>query len=113
MLNTNHKRFLGVTLGVVEDELMNLRRLLQMGEEERLFLCTIDDLAQQEKQHLIEEIDRLREHLLHVKALFHLNPGERNLRWMVKAASVYLAVDLEETMSDRLRGRGEVRPELK
>jgi hypothetical protein len=32
---------------------------------------------------------------------------------MVKAASVYLAVDLEETMSDRLRGRGEVRPELK
>jgi hypothetical protein len=57
---------------VVEDELMNLRRLLQMGEEERLFLCTIDDLAQQEKQHLIEEIGRLREHLLHVKALFSL-----------------------------------------
>jgi hypothetical protein len=113
MLNTNQKRFLGVTLGVVEDELTNLKRLLQMGEEERLFLRTLDDLTQQEKQHITEEIDRLREHMLHLKTLFHLDTGERSIRRMVKAASVYLAVDLEETMSDRLRGRGKVGPELK
>lgn len=113
MLNANQKRFLRVTLGVVEDELMNLKRLLQTGGEERLFLRTLDDLTQEEKQNVIEEIDRLKEHMFYLKTLFHLGTGERNVRRMVKGASVYLAVDLEETVSDRLRGRGEVGPELK
>jgi hypothetical protein len=113
MLNANQERFLRATLGVVEGELMNLRRLLLMDEEERLFLHTVDDLTQQEKQRLIEKMERLREYMLHLKNLFGLNPGERSARRMVKAASVYLAVDLEETMSDRLRGRGEVAPDVK
>jgi len=97
----------------VEDELMNLRRLLLKGEEERLFLHTVDDLTQQEKGQLVERMDRLRENMLHLKNLFQLNPGEKSVRQMVKAASVYLAVDLEETMSDQLRGRGEIAPEIK
>jgi len=113
MLNANQERFLRATLGVVEGELMNLRRLLRMDEEERLFLRTVDDLTQQEKQRLVEKMDRLKEYTLHLKNLFGLNPGERSVRRMVKAASVYLAVDLEETMSDRLRGRGEVAPDVK
>jgi len=113
MLNANQKRFLRATLGVVEDELMNVRRLLQMDGEERLFLHTVDDLTQHEKQHVVEKMDRLREYMLHLKNLFGLDAGERNIRWMVKAASVYLAVDLEETMSDRLRGRGETASEIK
>ena len=113
MLNGNQERFLRATLGVVEGELVNLRRLLLMVEEERLFLHTVDDLTQQEKQRLVEKMDRLREYMLHLKNLFGLKPGERSVRRMVKAASVYLAVDLEESMSDRLRGRGEVAPETK
>ena len=113
MLNANQERFLRATLGVVEGELTNLRRLLRMDEEERLFLRPVDDLTQQEKQRLVEKMDRLKEYTLHLKNLFGLNPGERSVRRMVKAASVYLAVDLEEAMSDRLRGRGEVTPEIR
>jgi len=113
MLNADQERFLRATLGVVEGELINLRRLLLKDEEERLFLHTVDDLTQQEKQRLVEKVDRLKAHMLHLKNLFGLEPGERSVRRMVKAASVYLAVDLEETMSDRLRGRGEVAPDIK
>ncbi len=113
MLNANQKRFLRITLGVVEDELMDLRRLLLMGEEERLFLRTVDDLTQQEKEQLVERMDRLTEDMLHLKSLFDLSPEEKNVRQMIEAASVYLAVDLEETMSDQLRGRGEIAPEVK
>jgi hypothetical protein len=113
MLNANQERFLRVTLGVVEGELINLRRLLLMDEEERLFLHTVDDLSPREKQQLVEKMDRLREYMLQLKNVFGLSSGERSVRRMVNATSVYLAVDLEETMSDRLRGRGEVGSELK
>jgi hypothetical protein len=113
MLNANQKRFLRVTLGVVEEDLINLRRLLLKGEKEKLFVQTFDDVTEQEKEQIFEKMDCLREHMLHLKNLFQLNPGEKSVRKMVKAASVYLAVDLQETMSDQLRGRGEIAPEMK
>ncbi len=113
MLNANQKKFLRIHLRVVEDELMDLRRLLLKGEKERLFLRTADDLTQEEKRRLVERMDRLTENMLHLKNIFDLAPEEKDLRQTIKAASVYLAVDLEETMSEQLRGRGEIAPELK
>ncbi len=113
MLNPNQKRFLMITLGVVEDELRRLKRLLRDVGEERLFLHIQDDIGLEEKKILNEKIDSLLRYLVHLKKLFDLERSEVILRYMVKATSVYLSIQLEEAMSHRLKGRGEVTLDLK
>ena len=112
MLNPNQKRFLMITFGVVEDELRRLRELLRDHREEKLFSCIKDDIGLEEKNLLNEKIDYLLVSLINLKKLFDLSESEFVLRYIVKATSVYLSIQLEETMSRRLKGRGEVTPDL-
>jgi len=97
----------------VEDELTHLRRLLQKTEEERLFLHIKDNLTPDEKHNLIEKIERLMDDVVYLKGFFDLKPRESVLRWIVKATSVYLSIQLEEVMPERLEGYGEVTQQLK
>ena len=113
MLNPNQKRFLMITLRVVEDELRHLRELLRDHREEWLFSRIKDDIGQEEKSLLNEKIDYLIRHLVHLKKLFELGESEFILGNIVKATSVYLSIQLEEAMSQNLKGRGEIMPELK
>jgi hypothetical protein len=113
MLNPNQKRFLMITLGVVEDELRRLKGLLRDEREERLFSRIKDDIGLEEKCLLNEKIDYLIRYLVYLKKLFDLSESEFVLRYIVKATSVYLSIQLEEAMSSRLRGRGEISPDLK
>ena len=110
MLNSSHKRALGAALGEVEKELRSLIRLLQTGED-RLFLHISDDLTQQEKELLVEKIERLIDRLIHLKNLFGLKPTERVLRWIARATAVYLSIQLTEVASESLKGHGEVTAE--
>ena len=112
MLNPSQKRFLLVTLGEVEDKLKRLKGLLQDNREEGLFSLIKDDIGQEEKILLNEKIDYLIRYLVYLKKLFKLGESEFVLRYIVKATSVYLSVQLEEAMSRRLKGRGEVTPDL-
>jgi hypothetical protein len=113
MLNPNQKRFLMITLGVVEDELRRLKGLLRDEREERLFSRIKDDIGLEEKCLLNEKIDYLIRHLVYLKKLFDLSESEFVLRYIVKATSVYLSIQLEKAMFSRLRGRGEISPDLK
>ncbi len=112
MLNPNQKRFLMITLGVVEDELKRLKELLRGEREERLFSRIKDDIGQEEKSLLNEKIDYLIVYLINLKKFFDLSESEFVLRYIVKAASVYLSIQLEEATSRRLEGRGEITPDL-
>jgi hypothetical protein len=113
MLNPNQKRFLMVTLGVVEDELRRLKELLRDESEDKLFSRIKDDIGLEKKNLLNEKIDCLIVGLINLKKLFDLSESEFVLRYIVKVTSVYLSIQLEEAMSPRLKGRGEVTPELK
>jgi len=113
MLNPNHKRVLSETFREVEDELRDLRRLLLRTEEERIFLHIVDDLTQEEKQVFNVKIGQMMDLIIRLKSLFELKPGQRVLRWIARATAVYLSVQLEQVMSDRLEGYGEVAPEDK
>jgi len=113
MLNPNHKRVLSATFREVEDELRDLRRLLLRTEEERIFLHIVDDLTQEEKQVFNVKIGQMMDLIIRLKSLFELKPGQRVLRWIARATAVYLSVQLEQVMSDRLEGYGEVAPEDK
>jgi len=112
VLNPNQKRFLMITLGVVEDELRRLKGLLRDEREERLFSRIKNDIGQEEKNLLNEKIDYLIAYLANLKKLFDLSESEFVLRYIVKATSVYLSIQLEEAMSRRLKGRGEITPDL-
>jgi len=112
MLNPNQKRFLMITLGVVEDELRRLKELLRDESEEKLFSRIKDDIGLEEKNLLNEKIDYLIVYLINLKKLFDLSESEFVLRYILKATSVYLSIQLEEAMSRRLKGRGEVTPDL-
>jgi hypothetical protein len=113
MLNLSQKRFLMVTLGEVEDKLRHLKGLLQNNREEGLFSRIKDDVGQQERNLLNEKIDYLIAYLANLKKLFDLGESEFVLKYIVKAISVYLSIQLEEAMSDRLRGYGEIMNGLK
>jgi hypothetical protein len=51
--------------------------------------------------------------VIHLKDSFDLTKGERVLRWIVKATSVYLSAQMEEVISDKLKGYGEITLEVK
>jgi hypothetical protein len=113
MLNLSQKRFLMVTLGEVEDKLRRLKGLLQTNREEGLFSRIKDDLGQEERSLLDEKIDYLIACLADLKGLFDLGGNEFVLKYIVRATSVYLSIQLEEAMSDRLKGYGEIMSGLK
>ena len=113
MLNPIQKNALRVTLELLEDELRQLRRLLQKSEGERLLLHIVDDLTEEEKSLLNEGIDRLISYVIHLKDSFDLTNRERVLRWVVKATSVYLSAQVEEVISDKLKGYGEITLKVK
>ena len=113
MFNPSQKRFLMVTLREVEDKLRRLKGLLQDNKEEELFSRIKDDIGQEEKNLLSEKIDYLIAYLANLKKLFDLGESEFVLRYIVKATSVYLSIQLEEAMSNRPKGYGEIMNGLK
>ena len=113
MLNPSQKNALRLTLELLEDELRQLRRLLQKGEGQKLLLHIVDDLTEEEKSLLNERIDRLISYVIHLKDSFDLSNRERVLRRIVKATSVYLSAQVEEVISDKLKGYGETTLEVK
>ena len=113
MLNPSQKNALRLMLELLENELRQLRRLLQKGEGQRLLLHIVDDLTEEEKSLLNERIDRLISYVIHLKDSFDLTNRERVLRWIVKATSVYLSAQVEEVISDKLKGYGETTLEVK
>jgi hypothetical protein len=113
MLNPSQKRFLMATLGEVEDKLRRLKGLLQDHKEEGLFSCMKDDISQEEKNLLNEKIDYLIVSLVHLKKRFDLGESKFVLRYITKATSVYLSIQLEGTMSNRLKAYGEITKGLK
>jgi hypothetical protein len=113
MLNPIQKNALRLTLELLEDELRRLRRLLQKGEGQRLLLHIMDDLTEEEKNFLNERIDRLISYVVHLRGSFDLTSRERGLRRIVKATSIYLSSQVEEVISEKLKGYGETTLEVK
>jgi hypothetical protein len=113
MLTPIQKNALRLTLELLENELRQLRRLLQKGEGQKLLLHILDDLTDEEKNLLNERIDRLIGHVTHIKGSFDLTNRERVLRSIVKAASVHLSTQVEEFTSDKLKQYGEIALEVK
>lgn len=115
MLNLNQKRSLGITLGIIEDELRRLESLIHNGEQRNLFSHIADDLKAEEKPLLRVKIERLINNLLSLKASFDLRHSQKELipSSIVKSTALYLVVELEDVLSDRLKGYGPVEPGLK
>jgi len=101
-----------VTLGEVENKLRRLKGLLQDNRQEGLFSCIKDDIGQEERNLLNEKIDYLIAYLANLKKCFDLGESKFVLRYIVKATSVYLSIQLEEAISRKLKGYGEIVPEL-
>ena len=115
MLNLNQKRSLGITLGIMEDELRRLESLIRIGEQRNLFSKIVDDLKVEEKPLLQAKIERLMDNLLSLKDSFDLRHSQKELilSSIVKSMAVYLVVELEDALSERLKGYGPVAPGLK
>ena len=115
MLNLYQNRSLGITPGIVEDELRRLENLIHTGEQRNLFSQITDDLKAEDKLRLRAKIERLRGYLLSVKEFFDLRHSQKelSLRAVVQATAAYLQVELENEKSPRLKGYGEAHPGLK
>jgi hypothetical protein len=115
MLNLNQKRSLGITLGIVEDELKRLQGIINRSGEDWLFSHFTDDLKPEERPLIDEKIRRLLEELASLKSCFdlHYSSKEFLLSSLLKAVALYLAVQLENAKSNKLKGYGEFAPGLK
>lgn len=113
MLNLNQKKALRLKLGLLENELRRLRRLLQKSKGQKLILQIVDDLTEEERSLLNERIDCLISHVIRLKDSFDLTIEERVVRQMVKITSAYLSVQMEEIISEKLKGYGEITLEVK
>jgi hypothetical protein len=113
MLNLNQKKALRLKLGLLQDELRRLRRLLQKSEGQKILLQIVDDLSDKERSLLNERIDRLISHAIRLKNSFDLPKEGRVVRRIVKTTSAYLSVQMEEIISDKLKGYGEITLEVK
>jgi hypothetical protein len=115
VLNLNQKRSLGITLGIVEEELRRLESLIHTGEQRNLFSQITDDLKAEDRPFLQARIERLMDDLLSMKEFFDLRHSQKelSLRAIVEAVVFYLQVELENVKSHRLKGYGEVNPGLK
>ncbi len=99
----------------MEDELRRLEGLIRIGEQRNLFSHISDDLRADEKPLLQEKIKRLMDNLLSLKDSFDLRHSRKELilSSIVKSTAVYFIVELEDALSDRLKGHGPVAPALK
>lgn len=113
MLNLNQKKALRLKLGLLNDELRRLRRLLQKSEGQKLLLQIVDDLTEEERNLLNERIDRLTRHVIRLKNSFDLPKEGKVVRQIVKTSLVYLSVQMEEIVCDKLERYGEITPEAK
>lgn len=115
MLNLDQKRSLGVTLGIVEDELRRLEWMLDRAAEGWLFSRFTDDLSTEEKILIRGKIHLLLEEAASLKSCFdlHYSAKEFVLSSLVRAVVLYLTIELENAGSNRLRGYGEIAPGLK
>jgi hypothetical protein len=115
MLNLYQKRSLGITLGIAEDELRRLESVIRNGEQRNLFSYIADDLKAEEKPLLQVKIGHLMDNLLSLKDSFDLRHSQKDLilSSIVKSTALYLVVELEGALSDRLKGYGPVAPGLK
>ena len=113
MLNPVQKNALRLMLELLENELRQLRRLLQKSEGQRLLLHIVDDLTEEEKSFLNERIGRLISYVIHLKDSFDLMNRERALRRIVKATSAYLSSRMEEVISSKPKVYSEISPEVK
>jgi len=115
MLNLDQKRSLGITLGIVEEELKRLQGMLNWPAEDWLFSHFTDDLKPKERPLIDEKIRRLLEEMASLKSSFdlHYSSKEFLLSSLVKAFALYLAVQLENAKSNKLKGYGEIAPGLK
>jgi len=115
MLNLYQKRSLGITLGIVEEELRRLESLIHTGEQRNLFSQITDDLRAEDKPLLRAKIECLMNNLLSLKEVFDLRHSQKelSLRAVVESVAIYLQVELENVKSHRLKGYGEVHPGLK
>jgi len=115
MLNLNQKRSLGITLGIVEDELRRLEWMLDRSAKDWLFSRFTDDLSPAEKILNRGKIHRLLEEAASLKSCFdlHYSSKEFVLSSIVKAVVLYLTIELENAGSNRLKGYGEIAPGLK
>jgi len=88
--------------------------MILQGEETGLFFHITDDLRSEEKRLLQEKIDLLMDYLVYLKTFFDLRHSQKelDLRGIVKATALYLSVNLEGSMSARLKGYGDVAPGL-
>jgi hypothetical protein len=100
-------------LGLLENELRRLRRLLQKSEGQKILLQIVDDLTEEERSLLNEKIDRLTSHVIRLKNSFDLPKEGRVVRQIVKTTSAYLSLQMEEIISDKLKGYGEITLEVK
>jgi len=113
MLNAKQKKALRLKLGLVENELRRLRRLLLKSKGQKLILQIVDDLTKEERNLLNEKIDRLISHVIRLKDSLDLTIEERVVRQAVKTTSAYLSVQMEEIVSDKLKEYGKITPEVK
>jgi|YelNatPaOPRAMG01_1025707.scaffolds.fasta_scaffold35103_2 hypothetical protein len=115
MLSINQKRSLGITLGIVEDEMRRLQDLLEKGEQHHIFSHIADDLKAPEKEFLRERMQCLLETLGFLKSTFDLRHSHKELvlSSLIKSTLLYLIVELEQVFSDQLKGYGPVASKLK
>ena len=81
---------------------------------EGLFSRIMDDLSSGEKRLIGAKIQTLRDSLVFLKNRFALHYSQKNftLRGILESTTLSLSAQLEDVHSNRLKGYGDVHPEL-
>lgn len=106
---------MGITLGILEDQLRHLEGLILKGEQRNLFSLISDDIKPEAKQDLRRRIERLLDLIAGLKDYFDLHQSQKEflLSAVVQSTVLFLQIEVENAMSARMKGYGPVDRKVK
>ncbi|GBC76829.1 hypothetical protein HRbin08_00297 [bacterium HR08] len=114
MLNEHQRRRLEVSFGLLDRALVEMERLYLSSDlpQGAMFEVT-SDLTPDERAHIRMTIARVRDRLRRLREQFQLQPQRREVRSLLRGYFAHFWAVLSDCRADKLRGYGEVAPQLK
>ncbi len=114
VLNEHQRRRLEISLGLFDRALLEVERSylsldLVRGEMFEL----MSDLTSEEKARIRAAIEQIRERLRLLRERFQLEPQRREVRSLLRGIFSHFWAVLSDCRASKLRGYGEVAPQLK
>jgi|GEM_PF-1344743 len=110
-LSANHRRVLAVRFSQLEERLIEIESLLNIGSEKTVFLRRVDKITSDEKERIYKLLNRTREEIRKLGESLSLDVSEESNRAHIQSLLALMWSDLQDTRPEKLTGYGNMSQE--